>query len=92
MKVYQSNHNKSHLYFENPNHIDEESLFDEIVGILREDANVTVGQKQIGPSEDYYKCKINGNPFTLFYDIDDGALIHTNDMNTMQELIELFEE
>ena len=89
MKLYQMSNEPNRLGFTNYERIDEEILFQDILTQLKSDSRVEVGEKQIGPSEDYYYCNINGRPFILFFDIDYGTEIYSNDVDALRELKEM---
>ncbi|MDR0879405.1 MAG: hypothetical protein LBN09_01720 [Clostridioides sp.] len=78
----------TNLYFKNSQRIPEDILFENIKNELSEDARILIGQKTIGPSEDIYKCKIDGIDFELVYDIDDGGCISSKS----EAAIELLEK
>ena len=69
---------------------DEAILFESIMKTLQNRAGVEIGRKQTGPSEDYYKCTIDGLEFTLFYDIDYGVSIYAEDSITREKIITCF--
>lgn len=92
MKTYQISGKPDVLEFTNYDREDEEVLFRKIYSILENSENIVMGSKRIGPSEDFYECKIYGLPFTLIYDVDYGTSIKAAKDKTIQKLTEFFEE
>lgn len=91
MRTYQMNGKPEILEFTNFERIDEEKLFSNVYERLKENSDISVGEKQTGPSEDFYKCTLSGLPFTLFCDIDYGPSIYTESPEVIQKLINYFE-
>ena len=89
-KAYQSEIRKEEVGFSNYERVDELSLFNEVFSRLNRMTNVIVGRKRIGPSEDYYDCKIDGKDFTLFYDIDYGVCVYATEETTREHFIQCF--
>lgn len=90
MKTYQIDGKPNVLEFTNYQRISESELFQCVMETLRRKADVRIGEKQTGPSEDFYLCTLSGQPFTLLYDVDYGPSIHSKDLNVIQELQEYF--
>lgn len=91
MKVYQLDNDPKRIYFTNYDRLDEDVIFQQIYSMLKKGKDIAVGEKQIGPSEDFYKCQIGYLPFILYYDIDYGTSIHAERKETIRKLIEYFE-
>ena len=86
MRTYQTKNSKDKLFFTNYNRIDEQVVFDEIVGILKRNPCIILGEKTIGPSEDIYKCKISDEKFELVFDIDYGGYIQSESEKAIKEI------
>lgn len=84
MNVFQLDGMNNHLYFQNIDRIEERQLCEEIVRKLSHLENIEIGDKQTGPTEDFYICKVNNQEFTLFLDITDGPFIYAEDNETIQ--------
>ncbi len=78
------------LEFVNRSRIDEEIFFEIVMKGLGQNSNIKIGPKKIGPSEDFYSCSIANLPFTLFYDINYGTSIHSDNPEALQLLSEYF--
>lgn len=92
MKVFQTSNKPNEICFTNYNRVDEEIIFQNAMEILQRNEAVVIGEKNIGPSEDYYNCSIDGKPFTLFYDVNYGASIVSDDKAAIQKIIEYFNQ
>ena len=90
MKAFQSDREPKNLYFTNYDRVDEEVHFQQIFTKLKADPSISIGKKQIGPSEDYYDCKISNSPFTLCYDIDYGTSVYAEDTEAIKKLLNFF--
>lgn len=90
MRAYLADGNRLEIA-DNPR-IDEEILFDSVMKKLRQNSNIEIGLKKIGPSEDYYSCSIVNLPFTLFYDIDYGTSIYSDNPEALQMLSEVLNQ
>lgn len=91
MRTYQMNGRPEILEFTNYERMDEEKLFSNVYERLKENSDISIGEKQTGPSEDFYECTFSGSPFTLFFDIDYGPSVYAESPEVMQELIHYFE-
>lgn len=92
MKTFQIDSEPKRLYFANFNRIEEEILFQNILTKLESCKEIEIGRKQIGPSEDLYKCKWSDWSFCLVYDIDYGTYIQADDEKVIQRLKKIFED
>ncbi|MCI6782418.1 MAG: hypothetical protein MR594_02125 [Lachnospiraceae bacterium] len=92
MRTFQIDSEPKRLYFANYNRIEEEILFQNILAKLESCKEIEIGRKQIGPSEDLYKCKWSDLSFCLVYDIDYGTYIQADDEKVIQRLEKFFEE
>ena len=90
--AYQSECRAEEIGFTNYERIDETEIFNTVLDKLKTIPNVTIGEKQIGPSEDYFQCVIDGEPFTLFYDVDYGTSIHSDSERAREMIIRCFNE
>lgn len=90
VKAYQSEIRVEEIGFTNFDRLDERELFDIIMQKLKKCNNIELGEKQIGPSEDLYECKIEGYEFTLFYDINYGASIYASDPIARKLIVDTF--
>ena len=90
IKLFQLDNEPKKLYFNNYDRVDEEVLFQQVFTKLKEGTGIVIGKKQIGPSEDFYKCKIYDLPFELFYDIAYGTSIYAADSEALEKLLEFF--
>lgn len=90
MKTFQMDNNPNILEFTNYERIDEEEFFNSVLYRLKKNPNVEIGEKQVGPSEDYYNCKLQNLPFVLFFDIDYGTSIKSDSLEVIKNLIEYF--
>jgi len=91
MKTYQMNGKPENLEFTNYERIDEEELFSKVYERLKENPDISIGKKQMGPSEDFYECTFSDASFTLFFDIDYGPSIYAENPEVIKELIQYFE-
>nr|WP_314460709.1 hypothetical protein [uncultured Clostridium sp.] len=91
MRTYQMNGKPEILEFTNYERLDEEKLFSNVYEKLKENSDISIGEKKTGPSEDFYKCTLLGSPFTLFFDIDYGPSIYAESPEVIQKLINYFE-
>lgn len=92
MRTFQIDSEPKRLYFANSNRIEEEILFQNILTKLESCKEIEIGRKQIGPSEDLYKCKWSDCSFCLVYDIDYGTYIQADDEKVIQRLKKIFED
>lgn len=92
MRTFQIGSELKRLYFANSNRIEEEILFQNILTKLESCKEIEIGRKQIGPSEDLYKCKWSDWSFCLVYDIDYGTYIQADDEKVIQRLKKFFED
>lgn len=90
MRTFQTDERPDILEFTNYNRIDESELFKNILSKLQENPDVEIGEKEIGPSEDYYHCFLSGKPFMLIYDLDYGSRIWSDQPEVIEKLINLF--
>lgn len=90
MKTYQIDGKPEVIEFANLDRIDEYELFLKVMDKLQSHPDVTVGSKQTGPSEDFYKCTFLGDSFILYYDVDYGVTIYAKEKKVRKKLIELF--
>lgn len=90
MKAIQLKSNSKAVEFTNYERIDEEELFEHVMSVLHKNPAVVIGEKQIGPSEDFYSCVISELPFILYYDIDYGTRICSDNPEALQKLIKYF--
>lgn len=91
MRIFQMNGRPDLLEFTNYERVDEEILFEQILEKLQCNPNVVIGERQIGPSEDFYNCSIGKFPFTLVYDLVYGPSVHSENPEAIKKLIEYFE-
>ncbi|MDE7436676.1 MAG: hypothetical protein K2N01_12775 [Lachnospiraceae bacterium] len=91
MKTFQLDGKPKILEFTNYERKEETVLFREIFSVLENEKNIEIGKKQIGPCEDFYQCKIDNAPFTLFFDVDYGTCIRAEDQKVIEKLKMLFE-
>lgn len=89
-KAYQSETRLEEIGFTNFERIDESELFNIVMEKLHGLPDVEIGAKQVGPSEDYYNCKIAGSEFTIIYDLDYGVSIYVKDPTAREFLIDSF--
>ena len=92
MRTFQIDSEPKCLYFTNYNRIEEEILFQNVLSKLESCKEIEIGRKQIGPSEDLYKCKWSDLAFCLVYDIDYGTYIQADDEKVIQRLKKFFED
>lgn len=74
------------LFFTNYQRLDEEVIFSEIMNILRNTPSIRIGEKNIFPSEDIYKCNILNEEFELVFDIDYGGYIRSSSKKALEKL------
>lgn len=86
MKVFQESDRPDNLEFTNYERIDEELLFNQIMSKLNKNPNIVIGNKIVCPSEDLYHSSIDGEKFTLCYDIDYGSSIHCESKAAVEKL------
>ena len=86
----QSKRRQEDIIFTNFDRVNEEFLFQHVLDVLSNTSGVVIGKKTIGPSEDFYDCSFDGEPFTLFYDGDYGVSIHCKSKSTRLLIIGLF--
>lgn len=86
MKVSRISKQSNELIFINYKGLDEIEVFNNIKDILSNNELIQIGKKIIGPSEDFYKCKLNNNEFYLIYDIDYGGCICSENTLVLDEL------
>lgn len=91
MKTFQMNGKPEVIEFMNYDRISEKELFRQVFERLENLDEVTMGSKKIGPSEDIYECSFLGEPFTLFYDEDNGSSIYCDNLNTIHRLMKLLD-
>lgn len=84
---YQSECRAEEIGCTNYERIDEAEIFNTVLNKLKTIPNVTIGEKQIGPSEDYFQCVIDGEPFTLFYDVGYGTSIYSDSERAREMII-----
>ncbi|WP_139133586.1 hypothetical protein [Anaerobium acetethylicum] len=78
------------LYFQNFSHRPDEEERDEILKILTS-ARCIIEKPFMGPDCDLYKCKIDGEDFSIIYTIDgDGTFLYADDETTLSKLDEIF--
>lgn len=92
MKTYQIDNKANYLYFANYERIDEQELSDMVLDQLKLNGEIVVGEKEIGPSEDIYKSKINSIPFTLFCDLNYGPFVFSESINAIEKLKDYFNQ
>lgn len=92
MKVFQVSDRLDDLEFTNYERIDEELLFNQIMCKFKENSNIIIGNKVTCPSEDLYHSSIDGEKFTLCYDINYGASIHCESKATIEKLKAYFND
>lgn len=91
MKTFQMDGKPEILEFTNYDREDEEILFDKIMKRLNSNPGIVIGKKQMGPSEDFYSCTLDGLPFTLCFDLDYGPHIYSENSEAIKQLIKYFE-
>jgi hypothetical protein len=92
MKAFQTSNKPNVIGFTNYDRVDEGIIFQNAIEMLQSNETVIIGEKNIGPSEDYYKCSIDDKPFTFFYDVNYGASIVSDDKVAIQKLMEYFNQ
>ena len=91
MKTFQLQGEMNTLEFTNYERIAEVDLLNRILQALKDNPNMKVGEKQIGPSEDYYYCAFNENPFILYFDLNYGPSIYAKDVELISALKDYFD-
>ncbi len=90
MNTYQIDGKPEILGFTNLKRVDEEEFFAGILEKLKENPNISVGEKKTGPSEDTYECSISDIPFILLYDVDYGPSIYAENQEAIRNLKQYF--
>lgn len=89
-RAYQSETRAEMIGFTNYERIDEDELFKFVLEKLKSIPEINIGEVQIDPSEDYYKCTISREEFTLFFDINYGVFIHAKSPHSREMLLNVF--
>lgn len=92
MKTYQLDNKPRELYFTNYDRVDEDILFQQVLTKFKKNHHIEIGEKEVFPSEDLYRCKVLGTSFLLIFDIDYGTSIQADDIETIQKLQEILEK
>lgn len=88
MRTFRLSGKPNHLEFTNYERKNEKVIFHEIMSLLQKNSDIAIGDKQTGPSEDYYECTISGLSFTLMNDINYGLSIYSKESKALEMLIE----
>ena len=91
--AFQLKEREEYIEFTNYDNVDDILIFNEVMERLKQLPDVVVGRKRIGPWEDYYICKLDGNEFTVYYDIDYGDVtIYAESKMVRDRIFTLFSE
>lgn len=90
MRAFQMDGKPDIIEFTNYDRVPEPEIFNQVKERLEEIPGLKIGEKKIGPCEDYYPCSLFNTPFTLFYDMDYGTSIYAEDSGLIKKLIGFF--
>lgn len=92
MKTIRMNGDNKRLYFQNFSHKPVEEERDEILQILI-NARCIINKPFMGPDCDLYKCRIDGEDFSIIYSIDgDGTFLFADDEKILIKLKKIFRD
>ncbi len=90
MKVFQIEGQLDRIFFSNFERVDESIIFDMVLEKLKNNKNVIIGKKIIGPSEDLYNCKMDDSEFSIIFDLDEGVSIFSKNTSITDKIKRIF--
>ena len=90
MKAFKMKNDEKRLYFTNYNREPEDIILKKVLKVLKQNKTFVINENIMGPSEDIMECTLEGNNFSLVYDIDYGPFIYSDDKSVIDKLIKFF--
>jgi len=90
VKAFQLSDRPNHIEFVNYERESEEKILEKVLDRLRQNKEISISEKRVGPSEDIYNCELNEEQFKLLLDINYGVSIYASDESTISNLLEYF--